>query len=272
MGAQYLKRPGKPALAYNYEPCRDKGQTLPLVFFMGGFQSDMAGAKATFLEQQCRERGQAYLRFDYTGHGESEGKFEDGTISLWKQDALDILDHVYPLGPQNKIVLVGSSMGGWISFLVLLARTERIKGMVGLAAAPDFTDDLYYGHLTEEQRAELEEKTAILVPNEYSDQPYTLTKTLITDGRTNFILDRKIALEVPVTLIQGMEDAEVPWEMTARIQNSFTGNEVDVLLIEDGDHRLSRPEDLALIDREVRSMSGISASWGTNAEKTGTNR
>lgn len=257
MATQYLKRSEKPALAYNYTPASEKGENLPLVFFMGGFQSDMAGTKATYLEQQCQARGQAFTRFDYRGHGESEGEFKDGAIGLWKEDALDILDHIYEQTGNKKIVLVGSSMGGWISFLVLMARSERIKGMVGLAAAPDFTDDLYYNALDDGQRAELEEKGIILVPNNYSDEPYTLTKTLIDDGRDHFLLDRKIAIEAPVTLIQGMQDADVPWEITARIQKSFTGNEVDILLIEDGDHRLSRPDDLILIDREIKSMSGI---------------
>lgn len=257
MPVQILERKNAPDLAYHFSPASGEGQSLPLVLFMGGFKSDMSGTKATYLEKQCRERGQAFCRFDYRGHGQSEGKFEDGTIGAWKQDALDILDHITGDKTERNVILVGSSMGGWIALLVLMARTEKIKAMIGLAAAPDFTHDLYHSEMSEDQRRILEEKGRIENPNDYSDEPYIFTKELFDEAENHFLLNKKNAVEVPITLIQGMKDTEVPWEVTARIQKAFTGQEVDILLLEEADHRLSRPEDLELIDKEILNLSHV---------------
>lgn len=246
MTCQYLKRPGNTTLAYHYTP-GDADTDLPMVFFLGGFKSDMAGTKATFLEAQCRSRGQGYLRFDYSGHGESDGQFKDGTISGWTQDAMDMLDHIAP----DRVVLVGSSMGGWIALLLALKRRNVVFGVVGIAAAPDFTLRMWDEILTQDQRAEVEEKGFLTVDNDYSDDPYIFTKALFDDGRKNSLLGQTQKIAVPVSLIQGMLDPDVPWETTAQIQKSFEGAEIDVVLIDDGDHRLSRPSDLDIIDREV---------------------
>lgn len=246
---QKLTRPGLPDLAYHYSP--GAGDALPLVMFLGGFKSDMGGTKAVFLEAQCRARGQAYVRFDYSGHGESGGDFEDGTIGTWLRDALDILGHINPA----RAVLVGSSMGGWIALLMLRARAEIIAGVVGVAAAPDFTGQHYPDKLTPTQMETLMREGRLEVPTPYGPDPYVFTRKLYDDAPAHYVLDRITTIESPITLIQGMQDPDVPWEITAKIQACFKGGPVDVILIEDGDHRLSRPEDLTVIDREVQSLS-----------------
>ena len=248
---KFLERNGKAKLAYHYTPATEAGQNLPLVFFLGGFKSDMNGTKAHFFEEQCRARGQAYLRFDYTGHGQSGGAFTDGTIGLWRRDALDMLDYIAP----REVLLVGSSMGGWIALHVALARVGIVKGVIGIAAAPDFTAEMWESRLSEDQRQEILKTGQAELPNQYSDEPYILTKALFEDGKKNLLLDKEHKIEVPVSLVQGMLDPDVPWELTAKIQNAFKGTEVDIILIEDGDHSLSRPEDLDIIDREIVSLS-----------------
>ncbi|HRQ60921.1 MAG TPA: alpha/beta hydrolase [Alphaproteobacteria bacterium] len=246
---QIFKRPGLPDIAYHYTPgTNDK---LPLVMFLGGFKSDMGGTKAVFLEEQCRARGQSYLRFDYSGHGESGGNFEDGTIGAWKRDALDMLSFINP----PRAILVGSSMGGWISLLMLRERAEKISGVVGVAAAPDFTGEHYPDKLTAEQMEIVMREGRLEVPTPYGPDPYVFTRTLYVDATAHYVLDRVTTIESPITLIQGMQDPDVPWEITAKIQAAFKGAPVDVILIEDGDHRLSRPEDLVVIDREIQSLS-----------------
>lgn len=253
---QKLERSGHPALAYHYSPAGGKGQALPLVMFLGGFMSDMGGTKALYLEEQCRVRGQAYLRFDYSGHGLSEGAFEGGTIGAWKNDALALFDFINP----ERAVLVGSSMGGWIALLMLLARAEKIAGVVGVAAAPDFTSDHYPDKLTEEQWAVLRREGRLEAPTPYGPDPYIFTMALYEDAPRHFLLNKSSTIESPVTLVQGMKDPDVPWEITAKIQDALKGAPVDVVLIEDGDHRLSRPEDLTIIDREIYNLS-TAAPW-----------
>lgn len=255
MEVQYLQRKDKVRLAYVYSPPDGAGAEYPLVMFCGGFKSNMNGTKATHFEETCRARGQAYLRFDYTGHGFSEGRFEDGTIGCWYQDALDVLDHV-ATGP---VVIVGSSMGGWIALLVALARPEMVHGLIGIAAAPDFTDEYYAKNLTDEQRAEIESTGQAVIPNSYDpDDPFIIRKELITEARQHFLLHEIHEIAFPVCLIQGMKDPDVPWETAPKIQKALTGSEVDLIFVDDGDHSLSRPQDLTLIDREIRGMSGIS--------------
>lgn len=252
MTVQYLTRNQKPRLAYVHTPAGEAGRALPLVMFCGGYRSDMQGTKATYLEQQCRARGQAYLRFDYSGHGMSEGTFEEGTISQWLEDALAIFDHV----AKGPVILVGSSMGGWIAMLVARARTGLVQGLVGIAAAPDFTEDLYAA-MDDEQKDAFEKAGSAQITNDYSDTPYTFTKAFYEDGRKNLILNTAQAIDYSVHLIQGMLDRDVPWETAVKIQKMYAGREVDIVFIDDGDHRLSRPEDLELIDREVRAVSTV---------------
>lgn len=247
----FLRRSGLPALAYQ----RFEGteNALPTVVFLGGYRSDMNGSKALYLEDVCRQRGQSFLRFDYRGHGQSEGVFEDGTIGLWASDALDVI----MAQTSGSLVLVGSSMGGWISLLMAQELPDRVKGLVGIAAAPDFTKDMEDG-LTNEQKTVMQRDGIVRVPNHYSDEPYAITQALITDGPQHFVLNKPLTIRIPVRLVQGMRDEDVPWQTAFRIKNAFNegGNQdVEVLLVEEGNHRLSRPEDMALIDAQVQALS-----------------
>jgi pimeloyl-ACP methyl ester carboxylesterase len=247
MNIQYLERSGRPRLAYVYT--RGTNKQLPPVVFLGGYRSDMSGTKATYLEQQCKSRGQTFLRFDYSGHGASEGKFSDGTIGAWKQDAQDIINHVI----KEPAILVGSSMGGWMALLFAIARPDLVKGLIGIAAAPDFTEEIY-SHLTTAQKIELEKTGRVSVPNDYSDEPYHFTKAFYQEAKHHMVLDTPRTFDFPVRLIQGKQDKDVPWHTALKIQKNFTSPDFDILLIEDGDHRLSRPEDLETIGRMLCSI------------------
>jgi len=252
MPSDYLERPGLPRLAYNATLAGEKGGQLPGVVFLGGFKSDMTGTKATYLEEQCRTRGQAFVRFDYSGHGQSEGEFETLTLSHWQADARAVIERLMP----DKVILAGSSMGGWIALLLALEMPERVAGLVGIAAAADFTRAIAK-QLDDDQRALMAAQGFIDVPSGYENQTYRFTKALIEDGEKHCLLDRDNLIAAPVRLVQGMQDPDVPWQTAFRIRNSIVGDDVEVILIESGNHRLSRPEDLALIDRQVIAVSKI---------------
>ena len=245
----YLERENAPKLAYIHTTATDQGAHLPTMMFLGGFRSDMNGSKATYLEECCKKRGQAYIRFDYRGHGQSDGKFEEGCISDWTQDAMDILDHC----TSDKVMLVGSSMGGWISLLTALKRPERVHSLIGLAAAPDFTQWIEEG-MNEAQRKDIQDQGYFELPNEYDDTPYIITRRLIEDSRQNFLLNNDINIEAPVRLIQGKADTDVPWQTAERIKEKITGNDVETLLIEDADHRLSSAEQFDLINKTAQEL------------------
>lgn len=221
------------------------------VVFLTGFHSDMQGTKALALDQWCQSQGHAFLRFDYTGHGQSSGNFEDGCISDWAADALYALDELTD-GPQ---VLVGSSMGGWLMLLVALARPERVAGLLGLAAAPDFTEDLMWEAFTDDQRAELNDQGRVDLPNDYDPlEPCTITKKLIDDGKSNLLLRDPLNIQVPVRLIQGMQDADVPWATALRLQETLVTDDVEIQFVKRGDHRLSEAHDLARLTRTLDSI------------------
>lgn len=222
----------------------------PGVVFLPGFMSDMEGGKATALEAWCQREGRAFVRFDYQGHGVSEGKFTEGTIGLWAQDAIAVIDRLTE-GPQ---IIVGSSMGGWISLLAAKARPGRIKGLVGLAAAPDFTVRMWNEDFDDVTRAEVEQNGFMLRACDYGDDPYTITKDLITDGWNNRLLAAPIHLDIPVRLIQGTEDPDVPWQTAQQIADRITGDDVEVILVPGGDHRLSRNLDLKRLCRVVGEL------------------
>ena len=230
---------------------RTRGKS-PGVVFLGGFMSDMTGTKAVTLEEFCRARGQAFLRFDYRGHGASSGRFEDGTIGLWADDALAAFDQLTD-GPQ---ILVGSSMGGWIALLTALARRGRVAGLVGIAAAPDFTEDLLWDTFPPDQRAALLREGVLRLPSEYSDKPYSIALKLIEDGRRHLLLRETIDLACPVRLLHGMRDPDVPWQRSVKLAEQLAAPDVRVVLVKDGDHRLSREQDLALLCRSVEELSG----------------
>jgi len=240
----YLKRADGSAIAY----CKTDG-TGPGVIFLHGLNSDMDGGKALELEALCRDRGRAFVRFDMFGHGKSDGDFPDGSISRWAEDAITVLDELTE-GPQ---VLVGSSMGGWVMLRTALARPERIAGLMGIAAAPDFTEDLMWANFSEEARTEVMTKGSIALPSDY-DEPYIISKGLIEDGRTNLLLRDEIPLSMPMRLVHGMADEDVPFETSNRIAQRVESKAVHVILVKDGDHRLSRPEDLKLLARTLNGL------------------
>jgi pimeloyl-ACP methyl ester carboxylesterase len=228
--------------------CKTEGST-PGVFWLGGFMSDMSGIKATFLESQSKKRGQAFMRFDYSGHGASAGDFEANNIGTWLQDALDVFDNL-TTGPQ---IVVGSSMGGWIGMLLTLARPDRVAGLVGLAAAPDFTEDVYQ-QLSEEEKRQVEEEGVLYIPSDYGS-PYPLSRHLFEDGRRHLLLHKKVPITCPVRLIHGKKDPDVPWQKSEKTLSMIESDDKKVIWVDDGDHRLSRDHDLQLIDRVITGIS-----------------
>jgi pimeloyl-ACP methyl ester carboxylesterase len=223
----------------------------PTVVFLPGFRSDMTGDKATALAAFCADRGQAMLRFDYSGHGRSGGRFEDGTIGRWRDDALAVIDRL----TEGKLVLVGSSMGGWIALLAAIARPDRTAALIGIAAAPDFTETLMWQAMLPAERATLLRDGVLHAPSQYGD-PYPITRGLIEDGRNHLLLPAPIAIDCPVRLLHGQQDPDVPWEVALRTAERISGNDLQVILVKDGDHRLSRPSDLALLSRTLSPLLG----------------
>ncbi|SDH08507.1 alpha/beta hydrolase [Roseospirillum parvum] len=212
----------------------------PGVVFLHGLKSDMEGGKALALEAHCRARGQAFLRLDTFGHGRSSGTFEEGTIGRWRADVTAALDHLTE-GPQ---VIVGSSMGGWLMLLALLDRPEKAVAGLGLAAAPDFTEDLLEPGLSADQRAELKRDGLVHLPNCYGADPYPIALKLIEEGRDHLLLRGPLPITQPLRLIHGMKDADVPWRTALRIMEQVSGDDVECLFAKNGEHRLSEPADL----------------------------
>ena len=232
------------ALAWVQTPGRG-----PTTVFLPGFRSDMTGAKAMLTEAFCIGHGMACLRLDYSGHGASGGAFTDGTVGRWTDDALTLIDRL----TEGPLVLVGSSMGGWIALLAALARPARMAGLIGIAAAPDFTEELMWQAMMPEERARLERDGVLHVPSPYGD-PTPVTAALIADGRTRLLLGRPIPLRCPVRLLHGQQDPDVPWRTALRLMERVESDDVQAVLIKDGDHRLSRPSDLALLGRALGDL------------------
>lgn len=222
----------------------------PTIVFLGGLRSDMTGTKATFLHGWCETRGRGFLRFDYTGHGASAGRFEEGSIGAWAADSLSVVGAV-TTGP---LVLVGSSMGGWVMLEVALAIPSRVAALVGIAAAPDFTEDLMWAAFSEAQKAALLESGVVTLPNPYDPAGYRIGRALIEDGRTRLRLRAPIPVTAPARLLHGQRDAEVPWQTALRLAERLAGDDVRVTLIKDGDHRLSREADLALLAEAISTL------------------
>lgn len=254
MRVEYIERTNKPRLAYVCTPPRGElGEALPTVIFCGGYRSDMEGTKATYFEKACRKRSQGYVRFDYSGHGSSAGAFEDGTIGSWLEDTLSVIDTVV----EGDFIIVGSSMGGWIALLAALKRPAGLKGVIGLASAPDFTEELFEDRLDATGKQQLMEEGVVHIPNDYSDEPYIFTKDFYEEAKQHLLLGRVQNLDCPLKLFQGRQDQDVPWQVAAKIADMFGLADSDVTFIEDGDHRLSRLQDLMLIDQEICHMSGL---------------
>jgi pimeloyl-ACP methyl ester carboxylesterase len=222
----------------------------PTVVFLPGFSSDMTGAKAVDLAAFCAARGQAMLRFDYSGHGASDGAFTDGCIGRWTDDALAVIADI-----KGPLVLVGSSMGGWIALLVARRMPERIAGLIGIAAAPDFTERLMWQAMAPPERAALMAQGVLHVPSQYGP-PTPVTRKLIEDGRRHLLLDAPIPITAPVRLLHGQADPDVPWELALRLAGRIDGGDVRVHLIKDGDHRLSRSQDMALLRATLTEVLG----------------
>jgi pimeloyl-ACP methyl ester carboxylesterase len=212
----------------------------PGVVWLGGFRSDMLGTKAEHLDRWAVDNGRAYLRFDYSGHGESEGAFIDGCIGDWAADALAVFDALTK-GPQ---ILVGSSMGGWIATLLALKRPGRTTAMVFIAPAPDFTERLMAPSFTVEQRAALARDGRIEMPSEYSDEPEIITRKLIEDGRKHLVMTGAVPVRCPVRILQGMKDDAVPYSHALAFAEMLESPDVEISLSKSGDHRLSTPADL----------------------------
>lgn len=219
----------------------------PGVVFLGGLRSDMTGTKALFLEERCRAAGRAFLRFDYSGHGASSGTFEEGCIGDWAEDAAAAI-HALTEGPQ---VLVGSSMGGWVALLLARRMPSRVAGLVGVAAAPDFTEDGMWARFDKGQRHAIMEEGRLALPSEYSDDPTVITRRLIEDGRTQLVLRDPLALAIPVRLLQGTEDADVPSSVALRLLDHADGEDIRLTLVKGTDHRFSTPDCLALIGQAL---------------------
>ena len=222
----------------------------PGVVFLGGFMSDMSGTKALALDRFCESRGQAFVRFDYLGHGRSSGAFADATVSRWRDDALAVLDTLTD-GPQ---IVVGSSFGGWIMLLLAAARPQRVKALIGIAAAPDATEDLMWAQFPPEVRQRIERDGAAAIPSTYSEQGYLITRRLIEDGRKHLLMRSAIAFDGPVRLLHGMCDNDVPWQRSLALAERLAAADVRITLIKDGDHRLSRDADLGLLMRTLGAL------------------
>jgi pimeloyl-ACP methyl ester carboxylesterase len=242
----FLTLPGRAALAYRLQPGRS-----PTVVFLPGFKSDMNGDKAEHLAAWCAARGNGFLRFDYAGHGASGGEFTTGTVGGWRDDALALIDRV----TDGALLLVGSSMGGWIALLAALARPGRVAGLIGIAAAPDFTEALMWEAMTPGERAILTQDGVLNVPSDYG-APLPITRGLIEDGRRHLLLGGPIALDCPVRLMHGQQDADVPWERSLLLAGRLTSSDVRTVLIKDAGHRLSRPGDLRVLDGLLAELLG----------------
>jgi pimeloyl-ACP methyl ester carboxylesterase len=225
----------------------------PGVLFLGGFHSDMTGTKASFLEEYCGRRGHAYVRFDYFGHGASSGDISLGTIGRWAEDAVAVLDAL----TEGRQILIGSSMGGWIMLLAALARVERIHALVGIAAAPDFTEGLVWARLDAAQRDELRETGAVTLPSLYDPAGYTHRLGLFEDGRRNLVMHAEIPIFCPVRLLHGMSDDAVPWQTSLRLADRLKSQDVAVTLVKDGDHRLSSGPDLARLGAALDELLSL---------------
>lgn len=236
----FLSRPDAPRLAVRSRP-----GVGPALLFLPGFASDMAGAKAVAVDAWAAARGRACVRFDYRGCGLSEGRFEDGTIGTWLEDAAAVADSFAPGG----FVGVGSSMGGWLALLLALARPERAAGLVLIAPAPDFTQWGLEATLSADERAALAREGRIERANPYGAAPTVYTAGLIADGRRHGLMAGAIAYRGPVRILHGQADAEVPWERSVELARRLQSADVQLTLVKDGDHRLSRPEDLRLLEQ-----------------------
>lgn len=234
----------------------------PTTMWLGGFRSDMTGTKAQALAERAAAEGRAFLRFDWTAHGASSGDFErDGTVGRWREDALAVIDRL----TRGPLVLVGSSMGGWLACLAALARPDRVAGLVLIAPAADFTGKLMGPGLPAEARGALARDGVWRQPSEYDPAGYPITRALLEDGERWSILPGPVAIAPPVRILQGGRDDAVPWRHALALAEALTGDDVVFTLVRDGDHRLSRPEDLVRLHAAVAELTATGASAGRSS-------
>ena len=238
---EWLGRAEGVRLAFRRQP--GKGPTL---VFLPGYMSDMQGSKAVALEAWAIREGRAMLRLDYSGCGESEGAFENGTLDIWRDDVLLAIDSL----TRGPVVLVGSSMGGWLALLVSCALPAQVIGMVGIASAPDFTD---WG-FSDQEKGQLQKHGRLERFSEYGPEPMITTRAFWESGKANRLLQNEIAIDCPVRLIHGQRDSDVPWQISLDIAAQLRSADVQALLIKDGDHRLSRPQDIAIMLQTVQDL------------------
>jgi len=239
-----LARDGGARVAYLSRAGRSPG-----IVWFGGFKSEMTGIKAAALDRWAEREGRSIIRFDYFGHGKSSGNFRAGTITRWREDSLAVLNQLTS-GPQ---ILVGSSMGAWLALLTALARPHRVAGLLLIAPAVDFTERLLWERLDAATRQQIMTQGEWLRPSAYDPDPYPITRALIEDGRTNLLLDRPIVLRCPVRIVHGMQDPDVPWAHAMKLVAAL-GPNTEITLVKDGDHRLSTPHELAVIERTLRAL------------------
>ena len=230
----------------------------PGLFWLGGFKSDMRGTKAQALDAWAREAGRAMTRFDYSGHGESGGDFAEGTIGRWLEESLAVFDACCR-GPQ---IVIGSSMGGWLALLLVRELARRagpglasVNGLVLVAPAVDFTEELMWKRFAPEVKREIEYKGAWQRPSQYSDEPYLITRGLIEEGRKHLLLGGMMETGCPVRILQGVHDPDVPWQHAIELVSHFARDDVVLTMVKDGDHRLSRPEDIARLIAAVAEFA-----------------
>ncbi|MFN3722877.1 MAG: alpha/beta hydrolase [Paracoccaceae bacterium] len=242
---QFLTTPESRRLAFHQTAGAGPG-----VVFLGGFKSDMTGTKALFLQAWAEQQGRAFLRFDYSGHGQSSGDFLDGAIGDWFEDARAVLTQL-TVGPQ---ILVGSSMGGWIALLLAKSLPHRVAGLVGIAAAPDFTEDSMWAGFTDSQRHILMSEGRVALPSDYADGPYIITQRLIEEGRGRFVLRDDLHLPFAVRLLQGTADKDVPPSVAQRLLDHATSPDMRLTLVKDADHRFSTPDCLDMIPQAISDI------------------
>ncbi|MEO0702844.1 MAG: alpha/beta hydrolase [Pseudomonadota bacterium] len=238
-------------IAYHQTP-----GAAPGVVFLGGFHSDMEGTKALHLEAWAKAEGRAFLRFDYSGHGQSSGDFLDGAIGDWAEDAMAAIGHL----AQSPQILVGSSMGGWIALLVARAMPDRVAGLVGIAAAPDFTEDSMWAGFTDAEKARLTEQGRVEQPSDYSDEPYIITRRLIEEGRDQLVLRAPLPAPFPVRLLHGTADTDVALSVPLRLIDHIDSPDARLTLVKDADHRFSDPDQLDLIVDAIGQVTARAAA------------
>jgi pimeloyl-ACP methyl ester carboxylesterase len=244
---RFFKNRNNLNLAYDYQQFND-----PLIIFLSGFRSDMNGTKAQYLKNICIENKFSYLLLDYSGHGQSSGEFTEGSIASWFEDALEIINDVKP--NHKTAMVIGSSMGGWIALHVALQLKGFVKGLIGLASAPDFTKIIWDHELSPELKIEITKNGVIYEPSKYGGGDVPITLKLIQESETMCLTHAPIDLNIPVTLIHGLDDTDVSFKRSKLLANIIKSPEIQTYFIENGDHRLSRDEDLTLLSRVVLDM------------------